>query len=131
MDDNKVHIKIREFDYDADFKDMNCSDGRSRGSNPKPDSQWQFFRILAAAGGEITWENPEARKEFKKWKERLTDVLQDYFSIGDDPFYPYKNDNVKAYKIRMTLIPHSGQEYGPSKTADEFTLDEELRQMNS
>ena len=85
-----------------------------KGKNPKPSEIWNFLKLLAKKGGEISWENIKdlPRKDIntiKKHKQLLSEFLQFYFTIDLDPFFPYDEyppyKHEKSYKIRMGLIP--------------------------
>jgi len=98
-DNEQVLVQVRGKSKNLSFEEMGFKDKRSS----KPNSQWTTLLVLAKNGGEITWKSSDATEKFKKWKERLTTHLQEYFKIDYDPFYPYQDG--KSYKIKMTLIP--------------------------
>jgi len=83
----------------AHFKEMGFEDGR----NLKPDNQWLLLQELAESQGELSWQNSRAERKIKKKKQLLSETLQGYFGIKDNPFYPYKENN--SYRIKVNLIP--------------------------
>ncbi len=109
IDSQKVSIRARQHEHETNYADMGFSDKRSA----KPDQQWALLHILALNGGEITWKTSEANKNFKKTKGLLSKALQSYFSILEDPFYPYHSktdDKAKnSYKIRICIFGHENE----------------------
>ena len=120
LDNNKVLVQVKGQSEELDYKAMGFDDKRSG----KPDSQWAFFKILSAHGGEISWSDQNANDNFKKVKERLTTKLKSYFGIDYDPFYPYSEG--KSYKIKPTLMP-SGDVEGPKRP--KLGMSEEIQGM--
>ena len=88
---------------------MGFEDQRSK----KPNVQWKFLYKLAQYSGDLTWiftsyrkrvdSHPISTPKAKKWKQRLSDALKDFFQIDEDPFYDYKMQ--KAYKTKFSLLP--------------------------
>jgi hypothetical protein len=73
-----------------------------------PNKQWELLQLLSIKDGELSWENNYHlnQKEIfsiKKKKQKLSDALQRYFQIYEDPFFSYRTE--RAYKIRLNLIP--------------------------
>jgi hypothetical protein len=116
------HIIIQFLDYDrvvikapngfskkVNFREMGFEDERGK----KPNVQWKFFYNLALLRGDLTWtfasyrrrvdSRPLSTPKAKKWKQRLSDALKDFFLIDGDPFYDYKRQ--KAYKTKFSLLP--------------------------
>ena len=85
--------------------------------------------------GELTINDPNAKDKYKHQKEALTEVLQNYFSIDYDPFYPYRSSTEKigsSYKIKLTLVPPPEQEIkDKAEKKDEIKeyLDEQAPQV--
>lgn len=105
MDDEQIEILVRRLKHNTDYKEMGMV---GKGNVPEPSEQWTFLRVLAQCQGEITIKDTEAKDKYKKQKQELTEILQRYFSIDYDPFYPYKSSPEKSgnsYKIKLTLIP--------------------------
>lgn len=90
-----------------------------RSKLPRPDVQWVFLRTLAKCRGEISIKDREAKDIYKKQKEILSKVLNSYFKIDYDLFYPYHATEYKterSYKIKIKLIPPPLDEQGASVT---------------
>jgi len=105
LDDEQVEIKIKRFRHTTNYKEMGMI---GKGNIPAPSEQWVFLKVLAQCTGEITIQDSKAKDTYKKQKQELTEILQQYFSIDYDPFYPYKSSYEKSgnsYKIKLTLIP--------------------------
>jgi hypothetical protein len=105
LDDERIEIHVRKLKHTADYIQMGMV---GKGNVPEPSEQWTFLRVLAQCQGEITIKDTEAKDKYKKQKQELTEILQRYFSIDYDPFYPYKSSpekNGNSYKIKLTLIP--------------------------
>lgn len=134
-DDNNVFINVKRFKHYASYKDMGFI---GKGKNPEPSEAWVFLRVLSKAkiAGELTINDPNAKDKYKHQKEALTEVLQNYFSIDYDPFYPYRSSTEKigsSYKIKITLIPPPEQQNNEDKSdkKDEVReyLDEQAPQV--
>lgn len=105
QNDERVEIYVRKLKHTTDYKGMGMI---GKGNIPTPSEQWIFLKVLAQCNGEISIKDSEARDKYKKQKQALTEILQKYFSIDYDPFYPYKTSHEKignSYKIKLTLIP--------------------------
>jgi hypothetical protein len=102
-----VTIKIgKNRAFSADYKDMGFVDGRTKGTiEERPNSQWDFLKNLAENQGEISWGDDRAHKTIKKTKQLLSQALRKYFNIASDPFYPYRRQTERLYKIRLQLKP--------------------------
>jgi len=101
LDGNNVRISVKGKSWDADYKQMGLERGRSR---PRvPNKQWNLLEDLAENYGQVSWDDSRADPKIKKRKHLLSKSLQTYFQINGDPFYSYRT--VKAYKIRIKLIP--------------------------
>ncbi len=128
LDNKHVSIKVKQLKHSASYKDMGFI-GRGKDN---PSEAWTFLRVLAQVGGELTIKDPEATDKYKKQKEFLTTILQNYFILEYDPFYPYeefiKNRKQRnSYKIKMTLIPlpqTDGNKYEPEEDKDDLGLRE-------
>ncbi len=83
-------------------------DGFTDQRNDKFNEQWKFLLVLAANNGDLGNNSPDFDRKYKKIKERLTNILQSYFGIPDDPFFSYELINrekpKKSYKTRFTLF---------------------------
>lgn len=105
VDDENVDIQVGQFKHTANYKDIVHL---GKGKIPKPSVLWDFLKILAKLGGEISIKDKESRETYKKQKELLTKCFQEYFSIDYDLFFPYhsaEGKESKTYKIKVTLIP--------------------------
>jgi len=105
INEEEVEIQVKKLKLITDFKEMGMI---GKGKIPNPSEQWAFLKVLAKCNGEITIRDQEAKDKYKKQKQALTEILQNYFSIDYDPFYPYKSCPEKggnSYKIKLLLIP--------------------------
>jgi hypothetical protein len=105
LDEEHVEIYVRKLKHTTNYTEMSMI---GKGNIPTPSEQWIFLKVLAQCHGEITIKDTESRDTYKKQKQALTEILQRYFSIDYDPFYPYKSSHEKSgnsYKIKLTLIP--------------------------
>ena len=105
LDEENVFIKIKQFECNTNYKKMGFV---GRGKDSRPSVAWPFLKVLAGLNGELSFNDPESRDKYKKQKETLSRVLQEYFSIEYDPFFPYRSSVEKAgnsYKIKILLIP--------------------------
>ena len=104
LDGNNVRITAKDRTWETDYKQMGFEKGRSR---PRvPNKQWNLLEDLAEKHGQVSWDDGQADLKIKKRKHLLSKSLQSYFGISADPFHSYRT--VKAYKIRIKLIPPSG-----------------------
>jgi hypothetical protein len=76
--------------------------------------------------GELSWTNNQGltKKQIdnaKKQKQLLSEALKISFQINDNPFENYRK--VKAYKIKMKLIPENSQ-----NTEEENDMRKDFRQ---
>lgn len=103
LDDERVKIKIKQFEIETDYKKMGFI-----GKGGKPSEQWNFLKVLSMLNGELSIKDREAKDKYKKQKEILSKGLKDYFVIDYDPFHPYGGSTEKtekSYKIKLNLIP--------------------------
>lgn len=110
LDGHEAIIKAKDQTRHTNYEEM----GFKNSKNKLPNKQWDFLRLLAFHDGELSWEMtsklglPKREVDsFKKKKQRLAEALKAYFQIPEDPFYDYKKE--RAYKIKIHLIPESGQ----------------------
>jgi len=106
VDDENIQIQVRQFQHIANYKDI-VSYGKGK-KIPKPSVLWDFLKVLAQLGGEISIKDKKRRNQYKKQKELLSECFRSYFSIDYDLFYPYysaEGKESKSYKIKVTLIP--------------------------
>jgi hypothetical protein len=68
-----------------------------------PDIRWGLLRVLAGAGGEISWAK-KGRSIYKKNISLLRIKLKELFETEDDPFCPYQK--CRSYKARFTILPY-------------------------
>ena len=101
LDGEVVEITAPAFSTKANYKEMGLQDDRTQ----KQNKQWKLLQLLAEKHGALSWLDRQATTSIKKKKQLLSDTLKAYFSIDEDPFFPYKK--VNAYKIKMNLIPES------------------------
>ena len=107
LDEKRVWINVKQFEHEADYKEMGFI---GKGKDPKPSVAWAFLKVLAKLGGEITIRDPEAQDKYKTQKRILSQLLENYFTIEYDPFYPYRQfiksfKKNNSFKIKITLIP--------------------------
>ena len=96
---NDVDVTVKNKAHRLDFKEMGFEDKKRR----LPNQQWELLKLLANNKGEINWNNSEAKHNFKKKKQLLSETLKTYFGIDKDPFFPYRKE--QAYQIRINLTP--------------------------
>ncbi|MCX6723165.1 MAG: hypothetical protein NT094_03850 [Candidatus Staskawiczbacteria bacterium] len=107
LDDENVFISVKNKELNINYAGMGFLDKRCNIS--RPNEAWLFLRTLAELYGELTSKDPQRREKYVKQKELLSKSLKYYFSISDDPFYPFKDPlpknekNSNSYKIRITL----------------------------
>ncbi|GAG59595.1 unnamed protein product, partial [marine sediment metagenome] len=99
LDGHNVRITAPNVRTEVGYKEMGFQDDKRR----MPNKQWKLLQLLAEKHGELSWLDREATTLIKKKKQLLSDTLKARFQINEDPFFPYKK--VKAYKIKMNLIP--------------------------
>jgi len=109
LDYDKVIITAPNFKERVNYQRMGFEDQKSK----KPNKQWKFLYDLAPFRGDLTWTIASYRKRVdthplstykaRKWKQRLSDTLKDFFPVDGDPFYNYKSQ--KAYKTKFSLLP--------------------------
>jgi hypothetical protein len=129
LNDKEVSIKVYKFKHTTNYKKIGFEDKR----NDRPDQQWELLKIFAKYGGEITWKTPIADEKIKKTKELLTKILQNYFKIEYDPFYPYHSSYSgkakKSYKIKITLVPPSIPKTKQDSSTKKKSLDREIEEF--
>jgi len=134
MGDQKVQIKFKGKTISSDYIKMGFEDTRGRRPNKQwellqllalrnGELAWEDSPKSKSAnikkteqdfGYEIDEDTPDAAQnkgfsvikapdKTKKTKQLLSQALKAVFPIDGDPFYPY--EEVKAYKIRIKLIP--------------------------
>lgn len=113
IDDENISISVGKFKHTANYKDIGFI---GKGKNPKPSEAWRFLKVLAILHGELTVKDREAKDKYKKQKEILSKILEDYFTLEYDPFYPYdqllkKRKKANSYKTKIMLIA-SPEMYG-------------------
>jgi len=99
IDGHTVRITANGTTETVDYKQIGFEDSRAH----KPNTQWALLGILAENHGEINWDDSAAKSNIKKQKQLLSEGLQSYFRIDDDPFYPYKEN--KGYRVKLNLVP--------------------------
>jgi len=133
-DNHNVTIKCKGKTIRSDYKDMGFEDSKSRRPNKQWElllnfaankgeiawdkspsgSKFDLDKTEQDFGYEMDDDTPESTQnkgfsvikapdKTKKTKQLLSQSLKAVFSIDGDPFYPY--EEVKAYKIRIKLIP--------------------------
>ena len=123
LNEENVFIMARQFKRQASYIEMGFAD--KRGKKPSPNAQWDFLKLLAKKNGVIAYDDRDMDFSYKKKKQLLSQALKQYFHLGDDPFYPYENEN--AYRIRMTLSP-SPEPKKIEKKPDFMDFAEDLRE---
>ncbi|MDP2736493.1 MAG: hypothetical protein Q8O59_01765 [bacterium] len=106
IDGHDVDIFIKNQEpIKSTYSEMDFQDKRKR----CPNKQWALLKILAHEGGKISWESQNANPKIKKQKQLLSSQLKKYFSLNEDPFYPYKAIRKNScYQVRFELIPEPG-----------------------
>lgn len=95
-EENKLRVKVKQFDETLNYESMGFADGRTG----KPTIQWELLRLFAKNHGQIDPSNPDARDNYKKHKQLLSEKLQQFFGVDFDPFEPYEG----AYKAKFTIF---------------------------
>lgn len=119
-DGHNVQIIAGEEIYTANYKEMGFEDSRKL----KPNEQWIFLKLLSKSNGRVSWNDNLANNLIKKKKQLLADNLKKYFSINNDPFYPYKKE--KAYQLKLNISPESesiNKHLAINKTGDDLNDD--------
>ena len=119
LDDERVEIHVKRLKHVTDYKEMGMV---GKGKVQTPSEQWLFLKVLAQCLGEISIKDPEAKEKYKKQKQVLSEILQNYFSIDYDPFYPYQSSFEKggnSYKIKFLLIPPPEKDHKQNITEDD------------
>lgn len=107
LNEHEVIIKARDYTKQTTYEIMGFQDAKKK----LPNKQWQFLRLLAIKGGEISWENNynlplKQINSIKKQKQLLSETLKECFQIyEDEPFADYKSQG--GYLIKIKLIPES------------------------
>lgn len=96
LDDDSFAVHVRGIEMTVTAGKMGMLDGRTG----KPKIQWELLKLFARNDGEIPATSPDARDNYKKQKQLLSQSLQQYFSIDFDPFEPYEG----AYKTKFTIF---------------------------
>lgn len=122
LDGHNVQISCRGSKTTVNYKEMGMQDDRSL----RPNKQWVLLELLAVKNGELTWQDKEASLKVVKQKQILTDTLQEFFQLDEDPFYEY-NGRHQAYKIKIVLIPLAADPSAPKRvTSGAFAGVEEV-----
>lgn len=135
LKDEELSVKVangNDIDMRVTYKDVGCDDKRKRIKYPPYDLKWTLLLNLAKSNGEIAPGAEFFGAENEKAKETLTDRLQSYFHIADDPFFPVDStqDHKKkgSYKFRADIFPPpSDPEEDESRDELSREIDEELR----
>ena len=88
-----------DFQYKANYKEMGFQDNKRL----IPNVQWKLLELLSKHNGELSWKNQDALLVMKKRKQLLSEQLQDYFQLKEDPFEVYRRE--KAYRLKLILLP--------------------------
>lgn len=123
LDDRRVKMNVSGKEHTANYVELGLT---GYGNPPAPSVLWSFLRVLAQLNGEIEIKDPEAKDQYKKQKQQLSQFLKKYFSLDTDPFHPYKNE--KSYKTKFTVFCDVSV---PASTSDnkqniEESLDDEI-----
>lgn len=103
LDEETIHIRVRQLAHTTTYEEMKLV-----GKKGRPSVLWFFLLTLAKVGGEVSIKDPEAKDEYKKQKELISKKLKEYFTLQDDPFFPYQSSEGKtknSYRTRFQLIP--------------------------
>lgn len=123
LDDRRVKMSVSGKEHTADYVELGLT---GHGNPPTPSVLWSFLKVLGQLNGEIEIKDPEAKDQYKKQKQQLSQFLKKYFSLDTDPFHPYKNE--KSYKTKFTVFCDVNV---PASTSDnkqdiEESLDDEI-----
>ena len=92
-----VNIQVAGHSHPTGYADMGFVDGRTN----KPNLQWTLLRVIAKNGGCLPSSSGDARDNYKKHKQILSEKLKEYFQIEFDPFEAYKG----GYQTKIVLAP--------------------------
>ncbi len=113
LNDEEILILVQGKEHIAKYDEIGFSTDKG-----KPSVVWSFLKVLGKQNGEIAMTDKSANTKYKKQKQQVLDILQRYFSLDTDPFYPYKD--TKSYKTKFTIfIDESLRENTPTKTQGE------------
>lgn len=79
------------------YKELGCQNDKTN----NPDTKWEFLRVLAHGGGNLSVSNFDSRFG-RQAKYELSKRLRDFFGLAEDPFYPYKKRS--GYSIKLVLL---------------------------
>jgi len=98
-DGHTVSVKAGDKNGVCNYTQMGMIDMR----NSTPNASWELLKTIAGEHGSLTWDTPEAKREFKKQKERLAKALKKFFRIDEDPFkyLPTK----KGWEALFAILP--------------------------
>jgi hypothetical protein len=95
-----IEVKVGKNPYGAwNFAALGFAKKKAKG----PDIRWGLLRVLAGAGGEISWAK-KGRSIYKKNISLLRIKLKELFETEDDPFCPYQK--CRSYKAKFTILPY-------------------------
>ncbi len=98
VDNENIFINIKNQNHKTNYIEMGFNDKR----NGNPNKQWELLKVLAKNSGNIGPKNQDAKDNYEKQKELLSNKLKKYFGIEYDPFEPYKKG--EGYKTKFTLM---------------------------
>lgn len=96
---NTLQVHVGQVIETITYEDMGLKDARTG----KPTLQWELLKLFAKHSGEIKAASADARDNYKKQKQLLSDKLQQYFAIDFDPFEPYD----RAYRSKFRIFLES------------------------
>jgi hypothetical protein len=118
INNDTVNIQVAGHSHQTGFADMGFVDKRTN----KPTVQWGLLSVLAKNDGFLSSSSNEARDNYKKHKQLLSEKLKNYFNIEPDPFEPYKG----GYKTKITLAPPPTQQ---NKVEEAYSITDEIESM--
>jgi hypothetical protein len=89
-------VQVKQHKVTLSYTELGMEDGRTG----RPSLQWALLKLFAEHAGEIPATSSDARDNYKKQKQLLSEKLQTYFAIDFDPFEPYEG----AYKAKFTIF---------------------------
>ncbi len=98
LDGHTAQIKIRGKTHKITYKEMGFENRKKR----LPNLQWIFLEGIANNNGQIDWSDRNAKLNVKSQKHLLSKKLKQYFSIKDEPFYPYTTEDGYRLKIKIS-----------------------------
>ena len=89
-------------------EDIGCFKSNISREEDNSDTQWKFLQTLSMSEGNFNLNSLIGTKEknkHKKWKEKLSNNLVNFFNIDDSPFYDCKEKDSYQTKFKIRPVP--------------------------